>query len=212
MLLGLIIALKHLIYLMALSKVVSYRHYFSAYTLIMCFENFGLVVFVATLVSRYAGAFGYADDIALIVSSIYSLEKMIITCKKYVITHCITFNPSKSKLMCFNTDSCHNVRIDLNNMTIVNTKHDTHFGKFILCDIYDRNIDNTVCDFYQKSHGLINEFLACDCITLDNLHRTYCMHMYSCELWNLNNKKIEAFRNTWRTKQTPNMEITGKSK
>ena len=48
-------------------------------------------------------------------------------------------------------------------------------------------------------------------ITLDTLHRTYCiiasyivyrspdcMHMYGCELWNLNNKKIEAFRIVWR--------------
>ena len=51
-------------------------------------------------------------------------------------------------------------------MAIVNTKHYTHLSNFILCDIYDRNIDNTVCDFYQRSHGLINEFRVCDCITL----------------------------------------------
>ena len=56
-----------------------------------------------------------------------------------------------------------------------------------------------MCDIYQRSHGLINEFCACDCITLDNLHRTYCMHMYGCELWNLNDKKIEVFRIAWRT-------------
>ena len=119
---------------------------------------------------------------------------MIITCENYAQTHCITFNPSKSKLMCFSTDSCHNVRIYLNNMPIINTKHDTHLGNFISCDIYDRNIDNTVCDFYQRSHGLINEFRACECITLDNLHITYCMHMYGCELWNLNDKKSKAIR------------------
>ena len=83
-------------------------------------------------------------------------------------------------------------------MPIVNTKHDTHLGNFISCDIYDRNIDNTVCDFYQISHGLINEFRACDCITLDNLHRTFCVHMYGCVLWNLNGKKIEAFRIAWQ--------------
>ena len=77
--------------------------------------------------------------------------------------------------MCFTADSCHNVRIYLNNMPIANTKHDTHLGNFRSCDIYDRNIDNTVCDFYQRSHGLIIEFRACDCIILDNLHRTYCM-------------------------------------
>ena len=83
-------------------------------------------------------------------------------------------------------------------MSIYNTKYDKHFGYFISCDIDDRNIDNTMCDFYQRSHGLINEFCACDCKTLDNLHRTYCMHIYGCELWNLNDKKIEAFRIAWR--------------
>ena len=75
-------------------------------------------------------------------------------------------------------------------MTVVNTKHDTYLGNFISYNIYDRNIGNTVCDFYQRSHGLINEFRDCDCITLDNLLRTYCMHMYVCELWNLNDKRL----------------------
>ena len=62
-------------------------------------------------------------------------------------------------------------------MPIVNTKHDTHLGNLISCDIYDLNIDNTVCYFYQRSYGVINEFRACNCRTRDTLHRTYCMHM-----------------------------------
>ena len=83
-------------------------------------------------------------------------------------------------------------------MPIVNTKHDIHLGNFISCDIYDRNIDNTVCDVYQRGYGLINEFRACDCIPLNYLHKSYCMHMYGCELWYMNDKKSEAFRITWR--------------
>ena len=47
-------------------------------------------------------------------------------------------------------------------------------------------------------YGLINQFRACDCVTLYNLHITYCMHMYGCELWNFNDKNIEAFRIAWR--------------
>ena len=53
---------------------------------------------------------------------------------------------------------------------------------------------NTKYDFYQRSHGLINEFRAFHCITLANLHRTYCMYMYGCELWNLNDKKSLELR------------------
>ena len=41
-----------------------------------------------------------------------------------------------------------------------NTKHDKHLPKLISCHIYDRNRDNTVCDFYQRNHGFINEFRA----------------------------------------------------
>ena len=78
------------------------------------------------------------------------------------------------------------------------TKQDKHLGNFISHDIYDRHLYNTVCDFYQRSHGIINDFRSCDSITLDNLHRTYCMHMYGCELWNLNDKNIDAFRIAWR--------------
>ena len=130
MLLGLIIALKHLIYLMALIKVVSYSLYFSVYTLIICFQNFGPVVLGATL-ANICRCFGSADDIALIAPSIYSFKKMIITWEHYARTHCITFNPRKSKLICFNTGSCHNVWIYLNNMPIVNTKHDIHLENVI---------------------------------------------------------------------------------
>ena len=85
MLLGLLIALKHLIYLMALSKVVSYRHYFSVYInyVSFCYDNLFLELRTSGLGFHggltYADAFGYADEVALIAPSIYSLEKMIIT-------------------------------------------------------------------------------------------------------------------------------------
>ena len=80
----------------------------------------------------------------------------------------------------------------------------------ISCDIYDRNIDNTMCDFYQRSHGLINEFRTCDCTTLDNLHIiTYCMQMYGCDLWNLNEKKL--VKSCIAKHKTPTLKITDKS-
>ena len=52
-----------------------------------------------------AGAFGYADDIALVSPSIYGLKKMIFICESYAQDYHITFNPVKSncyvlKLVC----------------------------------------------------------------------------------------------------------------
>ena len=50
----------------------------------------------------YAGAFGYADDIALVAPSLSSLKQMIKSCEQFAESHSITFNPSKTKLLCFN--------------------------------------------------------------------------------------------------------------
>ena len=35
-------------------------------------------------------------------------------------------------------------------------------------------------------------------LTLDSLHRTYCMHMYGCELWDLNRNYFKDFKVIWR--------------
>ena len=61
-----------------------------------------------------------------------------------------------------------------------------HLGKFLSTNIYDINIITSECDLYQLSNFLISDFRVCDCITLDSLFNTSCMHMlYGCELWNL---------------------------
>ena len=52
----------------------------------------------------YAGAFGYADDIALVTPSLSSLKQMISICEEFAKCHSIVFNPSKMKLLCFNLD------------------------------------------------------------------------------------------------------------
>ena len=33
--------------------------------------------------------------------------------------------------------------------------------------------------------------------TLDSLHQMYCMHMYRCELWDLNRNYIKDFKVAW---------------
>ena len=70
----------------------------------------------------YAGAFGYADDIALVSRSIYALKKMISVCESYAQDYHITFNPAKSIWLCFNVSSSDISPIYLNGtpVTVVN--------------------------------------------------------------------------------------------
>ena len=51
---------------------------------------------------------------------------------------------------------------------------------------------------YQRSNLLISDFRVCDSQTLDCLHKTYCMHMYGSELWNLNCNYVDELRVAWR--------------
>ena len=51
---------------------------------------------------------------------------------------------------------------------------------------------------YQRSNLLISQFRSCDSETLDRLHKTYCMHMYGCELWNLSCSYINGYKVAWR--------------
>ena len=71
-------------------------------------------------------------------------------------------------------------------------------GNFISTNIADRNITENVCDLYKRSNWIISDFRVCDSSTLDSLHRTYCMHMYGCELWDLNCKYVSEFKVAWR--------------
>ena len=86
--------------------------------------------------ATYAGAFGYADDIALISPSIYSLKKMIRICESYAAKYYITFNPSKSKLLCFNVESSDCAPIYLNKQRITCVDNYMHLGNFISTDIF----------------------------------------------------------------------------
>ena len=74
----------------------------------------------------------------------------------------------------------------LNGEKIPVVDSDKHLGNFISTNIADRKITESVCDLYKRNNWVISDFIAYDSSTLVSLHRTYCMHMYGCELWDLN--------------------------
>ena len=146
----------------------------------------------------YAGAFGYADDIALVAPSIYCLKEMVNVCEQFAHEYHISFNPSKSKLMSFNLSRPLGTPIYLNGQKVEVVDHDSHLGNYVATDLRDINITKHVCDLYQRSNNVISDFNVCDSVTLDALPQTYCMHMYGCELWNLNCTYVSKFITAWR--------------
>ena len=104
-----------------------------------------------------------------------------------------------SILLCYNADEAVDIPpIYLNGEVIPRVSSDKHLGNYISTNIADRNIVDNVYDLYQRSNWVISDFRVCDSSTLDSLHRTYCMHMYGCELWDLNRNYVKDFKVAWR--------------
>ena len=80
---------------------------------------------------------------------------MISICEKYVSSHSITFNPNKSKLLCYNGDLTSNVpQVYLNSEKILVVDSDKHLGNFIITNIVDKNITENVCDLIDSNRIL----------------------------------------------------------
>ena len=142
-----------------------------------------------------AEALGYTDNIVLVAPSLSSLKQMINIYEEFTKCHSIVFNSLKTKLLCFNLDSLSEVSPRYQNgVQISIVEHEKHLGNYVSTNISDRNIIANVCDLYQRSNLLISDFRVCDSQTLDCLHKTYCMHMYGSELWNLNCNYVDKFK------------------
>ena len=99
----------------------------------------------------YAGAFGYADDIALVAPSLSILKQMISICEEFAKCHSIVFNPSKPKLLCFNLGPLSEIPpIFLNGVQISIVEHEKHPGNYVSTNISDRNIITNVCVIVTK--------------------------------------------------------------
>ena len=94
---------------------------------------------------------------------------MISICEKYASSHSITFNPNKSKLLCYNANLTSNTpQVYLNGEKIPVVHSVKHLGNFISTNIADRNITESVCNLYKRSNWIISEFMVCDSSTLDS--------------------------------------------
>ena len=88
-------------------------------------------------------------------------------------------------------DNPDTVYVTLGNTTVRTSSHEKHLGNFISNNIYDRSIKEHVCRFIGKTNAMLCDFGCCDSSTLANIHITFCMDLYGCELWNISSKYTE---------------------
>ena len=81
--------------------------------------------------SIFAGSFGYADDVALVEPTRYPMDKIIKVCEIFADKIGLSFNPLKSKLLCYNVDNPDTVYVTLGNTTVRTSLHEKQLGNFI---------------------------------------------------------------------------------
>ena len=111
------------------------------------------------------------------------LKEMVDICEQFAHEYHISFNPSKSKLMSFNLSRPLGTLIFLNSQKVEVVDNDSHLGNYVATILRDISITKHVCDLYN---AVIMSLVTSMLVIVDALHQVYCMHMYGCELWNLN--------------------------
>ena len=108
------------------------------------------------------------------------------------------FNPKKSKLMCFNVSLETKPVIKLCNQLVDVVDSEVYLGTKIFTNVYEKPIDELVCDFQRRSNHIVHNFKMCDSQTLCHIFSSHCESFYGCELFNYSMSYMSKLYVSWR--------------
>ena len=153
----------------------------------------------------FCGVLGYADDIVLLSPSPCGLRCQLTTCETFASSFNLTFNSSKSQLICFSKVKN---SIPLNSFTF-NGEHlqavsaVTHRGHRYTQTLDDSDdIQLATSEMCRRTNCFFQLFSFCDPIVKTFLFQTNCLSLYGACTWKLDCKKLQslivAFNNSLR--------------
>ena len=158
----------------------------------------------------FVGCLAYADDIVLVAPTPTAMRLMLVICDEFASEFDIKFNASKSKCVVIKAKSvyrsCYLHDYNCDQLTFVINDNDIEFvdnyrhlghvinSKFDDCDdIYDKRASfigqvNSLLCYFRKLNGAVRY----------RLFQSYCMSLFCCELWRLDNGVIDHFGTAYR--------------
>ena len=112
----------------------------------------------------FAGAFAYADDLALVSSSLNGLRQMIQMCEQYAMEYSIVL--TLSKLMCLNSVSSDKPNLTLCGKPVDGVDNDLHLCNRIYNNMYTQCSNSMISNFYRRGNQVQTGFRMCDSFTL----------------------------------------------
>ena len=108
----------------------------------------------------------------------HGLKETRSVCELYASNYHLAFIPIQTKIICFNVSPDDVPPIYVNGKSISTVSNDIHLGNYISSGIHDRNMMTNVRYLYKRSNSVLTDFYVCDSETLDNIHMSFCLHMY----------------------------------
>ena len=145
--------------------------------------------------NTYYGAFGYADDVALLSPSRKGLQILLYICEEYGNEFHVQFNTAKTVCMYM----CRNKIKPNEHMYLYKNKLEwvdsfKYLGTFITPDLKDcTDISHKRGQFISSVNNLITSFRNVSCHLLNKLFDCYCCSFYGCQSWFLGNQNLIKF-------------------
>ena len=145
---------------------------------------------------HFCGAFCYADDIVLLAPSPAALRHLLASCEQFSSEFHLVFNASKTQPICFRRFTNRHIRISsfhffdeqLNFSDSV-----LHLGRILTYSLYDdEDIKRATADMCRKTNCMIHLFSSCGPKVLTKLFESYCLSLYGCVTWTINNHQLKA--------------------
>ena len=129
----------------------------------------------------------YADDLCLIATSVYALQKLIEICKDFACQESIVFNERKSNCVYFMCKKLKNVKpgtVKLGSSCIANVEQEKYLGHILSSTMKDaEDMARQKRLFYARGNSLIRKFKFCSIQVKRTLFRAYCTSFYCCAIW-----------------------------
>ena len=147
-----------------------------------------------------SNAFAYADDVVILSPTCTAMNNLIHICESYAIDYDLQFNPNKCMLIIFaDIDfDIDGVVIKMFDCNIKNVKSEKHLGHVLSSKGGLVDIDPAIKDIKVRTNVILHNFYATSWQSKVLLFNSQCLSLYGCQLWNLDDPKIEVLCTAWR--------------
>ena len=143
------------------------------------------------------GAVCYADDIALLAPCPSAIRTMLFFFEEYAVTHGLKFNPDKTQLIRFRSQSTfmYHHLISLDGVDLKFSDTVMHLGHLLSYNLDDTpDIIRVTKDLNRKANFVLCTFKSADPFVKCFLIKAYCLSLYDCTLWSLSCKSLHVIQ------------------